>query len=146
MGREVRKVPADWEHPKTESGDYIPLSEGYAEAAKEFMELANKEGLQRAVDYFGGAPDQNDFMPDWEEHEKTHFQMYEDTTEGTPISPPMQTEEDLARWLADNKASAFGGHTATYEQWLNTIRAGWAPSMVMRNGHLQNGVEASKKI
>lgn len=25
MGRELRKVPANWEHPKDENGHYIPL-------------------------------------------------------------------------------------------------------------------------
>ena len=29
MGREVRKVPADWEHPKNKDGSYKPLLEGY---------------------------------------------------------------------------------------------------------------------
>ena len=41
--------------------------------------------------------------------ERTHYQMYETCTEGTPISPVMETPENLARWLADNGASAFGG-------------------------------------
>jgi len=56
--------------------------------------------------------------------------MYENTSEGTPISPPFETPEELARWLADNNASAFGGMTATYEQWLATCKGLYAPSMV----------------
>jgi len=47
--------------------------------------------------------------------------MYETCTEGTPISPVMDSLETLARWLADNGASAFGEMTATYEQWLKII-------------------------
>ena len=31
MGREVRKVPKDWQHPKNESGHYVPLFEIYGE-------------------------------------------------------------------------------------------------------------------
>lgn len=56
--------------------------------------------------------------------------MYENTSEGTPISPVFETPEALARWLADNNASAFGGMGATYEQWLATCREGFAPSAV----------------
>lgn len=80
----------------------------------------------------------------WPEAERTHYMMYEDTTdEGTPISPAMESPEALAQWLTDNKASAFGHSTATYEQWLPICRGGWAPSMVYdnRNG-LRSGVEA----
>ena len=68
------------------------------------------------------------------------YQMYETTTEGTPISPVMKTPEELARWLADNKASACGSMTATYEEWLQTIERGWAPTMMIFGGELTSGV------
>ncbi|MCK5445108.1 MAG: hypothetical protein KAI73_05745, partial [Rhodospirillaceae bacterium] len=73
---------------------------------------------------------------------RTHWQMYETTSEGTPISPPMETPELLARWLADNNASAFAKDTATYEQWLSTIKRGFAPSAIMGDGKLESGVAA----
>jgi len=44
--------------------------------------------------------------------------MYETCSEGTPISPVMETPEQLARWLVDNKASFFGTMTAPYDRWL----------------------------
>lgn len=158
MGREVRKVPANWQHPKRfneHRGEetYVPLyPSGYAVRAAEWDEEWAKwqEGLRRSydpageryipreadetglyTDWAGARPSPDDFMPDWPEAERTHFMMYEDTTEGTPISPAFATPEELARWLADNGASSFGGQTATYEQWLPTCRGGWAPSMVM---------------
>jgi hypothetical protein len=71
------------------------------------------------------------------------FQMYETTTEGTSISPVIDTEENLARWLTDNRASACGSMTATYEEWLRMIKVGWAPSFVMFNGNLKSGVSIS---
>lgn len=43
-----------------------------------------------------------DYRPDWPKEEITHFQMYEDVTEGTPVSPVFATREELARWLANN--------------------------------------------
>ena len=89
----------------------------------------------------GECPEEKDYMPDWFEEEKTHFQMYEDTTEGTPISPIMPDPESLAHWLADNKASAFGDMTATYEQWLNTIKKGWAVGAILDKNGFKSGVE-----
>lgn len=141
MGREVRKVPKNWEHPKNDEGSFKPLMDGYKNNAMEFMEMANKEGLQEAVDYMG-CPDKDDYMPDWEETEKTHFMMYEDTSEGTPISPAFETPEELARWLTANGASAFGGSRASYEGWLRVAKGGFAPSMIISSGVIQTGVDA----
>lgn len=147
MGREVRRVPADWQHPKDPStGHYIPLNPpGYEKDAAEFVAMANEKGLQEAVDYYGQAPDRENYMPSWPDAERTHLMMYEDTSEGTPISPAFATPEELARWLADTGASAFGRSTATYEEWLATCRSKWAPSMVVSNGQVFSGVEFAAK-
>lgn len=143
MSRQVRMVAKDWEHPKDRYGVHIPLDEGYASDADEFMAKANAEGLQSAIDWFGQAPDQEKYMPDWPEDERTHLMMYETTSEGTPISPAFETPEELARWLADNGASAFGNDTATYEQWLRVCRGGYAPTAVYSPAAgLQSGVAA----
>lgn len=145
MGRTVRKVPKGWQHPKDESGKYIPLMEGpYTKNRDSWIEekLQWDKGLRRdwSTDEFrekedeykdmafrewsGECPDKTDYMPEWSEEEKTHFQMYEDTTEGTPLSPVMETPEELARWLVDNKASFFGGKSTTYEHWLDICGGG----------------------
>ena len=168
MGREVRMVPENWEHPKNENGHYEPL-EGYSfkEKLSEWEEGKQKweEGLRENwfpkegeskwkpksddemkmswEEWTGRKPIESDYMPDWDESEKTHLQMYENTTEGTPISPIMNTPEELAKWIADNNASYFAGEGATYEQWPNTIKAGYAPSAVMMNGVLSSGVTHS---
>lgn len=145
MGREVRRVRKDWQHPKEEQYGrevYRALREGYADAKKRFEEKQASEGLQAALDWFGVAPNQDDYMPEWPEAERTHLMMYETTSEGTPISPAFETPEELARWLADNGASAFGQMTATYEQWLAMAKVGWAPSAVVGNGQLLSGVAA----
>ncbi|MCG7507100.1 hypothetical protein [Mesorhizobium retamae] len=152
MGREVRMVPADWQHPRYTKdnapfdravGRYIPMFDGgYKEAAEEFMEKANAEGLEAALDYYGSAPKEDEYMPDWPEDQRTHFMMYEDTSEGTPISPAFATPEELAKWLADTGASAFANETATYEQWLRIARGGWAPSAIVVGGKLVSGIAA----
>lgn len=152
MGREVRRVPADWQHPKYEPWEgrqgYKPLYDGddYQSAHDGFLEKLKEEGLQAAIDWHGSAPDENDYMPRWKPEERTHLMMYETTSEGTPISPAFETPEELARWLADNGASSFGRSTATYEQWLPICEGGWAPSMVSSGGRLMSGVEAMAEI
>lgn len=145
MGREVRRVPADWQHPKDElTGRYKPLYPGeeYDRRATGFLEKANAEGLQEAVEWYG-CVDKNDYMPNWPKSERTHYMMYEDTSEGTPISPAFATPEELARWLVDTGASAFGGQTASYEGWLRVAQGGWAPSAgIVGGGPLTSGVDA----
>ncbi len=141
MGREVRMVPPNWNHPQ-ENGRPKPLLEGpFSERAKEFLDMANKKGLQEAVDYFGQAPSKEDYMPEFEAGTATHLMMYETTSEGTPISPAFETPELLARWLTDNGASAFGGMKGSYEGWLSTCKGGYAPSMVLIGGRLMPGTE-----
>jgi hypothetical protein len=161
MGREVRMVPADWQHPKdgfyaNGSVRYIALFEGCdlserqndwdAEAAKwaagEFPSYADKDDrLQTYEEWAGGRPDLADYMPAWPDAERTHYMMYEDTSEGTPISPAFATPEELARWLVDNGASSFGHSTASYESWLRVCQGGWAPSLVADANGVRSGVE-----
>ncbi|MBD9542923.1 hypothetical protein IB276_26100 [Ensifer sp. ENS04] len=152
MGREVRRVPADWQHPRYTAdnaphdraiGRHIPMFDcGYKEAAADFLEKANAEGLQEAVDFYGKAPERHEYMPDWPDEQRTHYMMYEDTSEGTPISPAFETPEELARWLADTGASSFADQTASYEAWLRIANGGFAPSAIMIGGKLTSGVEA----
>jgi hypothetical protein len=82
-------------------------------------------------------------MPDWPKEQRTHYQMYETTTEGTPISPVMDSPESLARWLVDNNAASFGPCTATYEQWLGTIlsEVGVVAAIIEPGKGLRSGVE-----
>lgn len=81
-------------------------------------------------EWIGERPNPADFMPTWSEDELTHLMMYETTTEGTPISPAFETGRELARWLADNKASVFGSATAPYEDWLRWIEQDVGPKLM----------------
>lgn len=171
MGRQIRMVPPGWEHPRNADGAYIPLMKGtYAEAAAEWDEgyaawqrgevedYGAKDGASkwkpkpasalecaRYTDWAGERPSPDDYMPAFPDGSATMLMMYEDTSEGTPISPAFDTPEKLAQWLADTRASAFGGMTATYEQWLATCKSGWAPSMLLGGGRMMSGVEAMSK-
>ena len=74
------------------------------------------------------------------------WQMWETTSEGSPISPVFASPEDLASWLASNGASSFGSLTASYDEWLAMIMQGWAISAVACNGELVYGVEACSRM
>jgi len=159
MGREVRIVPPGWEHPKDENGKFIPLLGGSFREAMEQWKTGKAQwdkGLRinwgkaggwiehnekcTWEEWAGSCPDESDYMPLFDPEAATRLCMYETCSEGTPISPLFETPEELARWLADTGASAFGSMTATYEAWLATVRAGWAPSMIVRGNGLEPGV------
>lgn len=164
MGREIRRVPADWQHPKRRTFNhrgqfvesYHPMFDRpYGEAIREWIDEFEAWERGERADYAKGEtmpfwewhaapPDPAYYRPDWPEESRTHLMMYEDTSEGTPISPAFKTPEEVARWCADNGASAFGRSTASYEAWLNIARGGFAPSMVYTpETGLVNGVSAS---
>jgi hypothetical protein len=152
MGREVRRVPANWQHPKRSDGKYIPLLDAFNEVAMEWDKdyenwSKHNPGAKDFAyeEYIGPKPQKENYLPDWPENLRTYYQMYEAVTEGTPISPVMKSPEELAHWLADNRASAMGGTPATYWQWLGMIKIGSAPSAVVvvtENGYdIKSGVE-----
>lgn len=142
--RQVRKVPANWQHPKKPDGSYIPLFEGYRwnidytswvidrERYKTEWMLKNKEQepsksasdcMTCFIAEYGPEPKSCDYMPAWSPEEQTHLMMYETTSEGTPISPAFLTDVELAVWLFENKATTFADQTNTYEGWLEIIKA-----------------------
>src|SRR5262245_24521240 len=141
MGREVRRVPRGWRHPK-KKGHYVPLHEEFPYNAAEVAEGLRDGWLK------GKPPHYNiGVMPSWPAKKRTHWQMYETCTEGTPISPVMATPEELAAWLAAHGASAFGSWRETYDEWLATSKSGSAPSMIFTpETGVISGVEGMKKF
>lgn len=151
--------------PKNKHGEYKAQHEGcYHKAFDEWVEERNKwnEGYRldwtqdgrvfipkdikdknlSFEDWTGEAPDSRYYMKQFPENEKTHLMMFETCSEGTPISPAFKTEEELAKWLADNKASASGDMTTNYEAWLKMIKNGSSCAMVIINNKIMSGVEA----
>lgn len=67
-----------------------------------------------------GTDEQRKAIDEWEPVEPPPgdgYQLWETTSEGSPISPVFATPEELARWAAAN-ATAFGSMTLTEHQWL----------------------------
>ena len=139
MGREVRKVPSDWDRWKHSSQ---PLFDGFNEAIAHWNEHSSnwQKGLYlKSIgsqwipipdeykhysyeEWDMDRPDPADYMPDWDKSERTHYQMYENTTEGTPLSPAFATEDELIDYLVDNKVSAFASDTRDREFWTNIVK------------------------
>jgi len=108
MGREIRMVPPNWEHPKRAYTDnYMPMHDRtFADALAEYIEnydaWKNKthEDYDESIsfgDYFGAiGPD--GYRPEFKE-EPTWYQVYETVSEGTPVTPPFETKEELVEYL-----------------------------------------------
>jgi len=147
MGREVRKVPPNWEHPKDGTGSYRPLLEpSYEEAAQEWTQGFNawQAGTHPDLKYVeepahywewaGSPPEKEDHIP-YTEDEATWFQLYETVSEGTPVSPPFPTLEEIARYLVDygdfwyqrdmREGRSTFRHKPSYEQALGMVRIDW---------------------
>lgn len=115
MGREVRHVPANWDHPKQEGrhdGRLQPMYDTtFEDAAAEWKaEFANWESGDRpdycseeskGLQYWewnGGPPERVYYRP-WKDEDATWFQVWETVSEGTPVTPPFATKEELVEYL-----------------------------------------------
>lgn len=189
MGREIRKVPANWNHPKKPDGDYKCLhqydfDESYKEWKKELKEWYEghrlwQEGKYKNYDdrviskqdvliewandisdyrakysftenykreeeelYRSGnptytdvagepplAPNPDEYMPKGE-----WYQLFETISEGSPITPPFATKEELVEWLSKNPD--FWGTQWNPEAAKDVVESGHAMSMIMANGKI----------
>lgn len=148
MGREIKRVPLDFDWPiswvwpgymtnvcSEEVSYCLPKeqkedSEKVCEYCRKAAKLANREIKSHGCPEWQVGPPQGD-----------GWQMWETTTEGSPISPVFATPEELAQWLADTGASSFGKMTASYKDWLTMIKEGWAMSAAVSSRGLESGVQ-----
>ena len=171
MGREIRKVPANWDHPKTH--DMLgrerlqPMfDETFADAAAEWKaDFAKWEAGERP-DHWDGKeyeywewnttpPDRAYYRP-WSDDDAVWFQVWETVSEGTPVSPPFATEQELVDYLAEHGdfwdqkrckdpdwTTLWGGTPGVSgwgrEQAERFVKASWAPSMISIGGQVVDG-------
>lgn len=119
MGREIRRVPPNWEHPKSHRPNggygYRPqYDQSYAEACKEWIEgfeawqrgerdeWVSEDGSKEEYWDYSGMPPDKVYYVDYAGVEPTWYQAYDTVSEGTPTSPPFATEEELIEYLAEN--------------------------------------------
>ncbi len=158
MGRELRRVPPNWEHPKwtkDETNDTRLIGTDRPCIDDDF-ETNSKEWRTNALLWFSGKhPDQEDDIQFWEweypperkfyrpafKEEPTWYQLYETVSEGSPVSPPFATIEELATYLTENGDFWYQGDIAegrdtfrtkpTYDQALNMCKDGHAFSVMI---------------
>jgi hypothetical protein len=158
MGREIRRVPANWAHPqytedtatrREQIGQYIPLNDDHAKALKDFEKDIAENGLKEAIDSWGGGPQSNDYAQ-YEGKPLDWWQAYETVSEGTPVSPAFATPEELIEYLVangdywdqerrDRGSSTKQGYSRAAAEAF--VRCGWAPSAIMAGGKLHEGAE-----
>lgn len=126
MGREVKRVPLDFDWPVgviwpgatlgvCGSMDNI-IPDDYPVKR---CDMCKKWGTLAGLKFKShGCPE----IPASEPPVGDAYQLWEDVTEGSPCSPPFATPEELARYLVDNKVSSFGYQTESYETWLSFIK------------------------
>lgn len=141
MGREVKRIDKnfDWPLEKIWFGYIIPAVP--CEHCNMDKKMPSGEQCPVCVGEGKAWPIIEPPKHCWIKEEENGWQMWETCSEGSPISPVCDSPEDLARWLADNKGSAFGEMTATYNEWLSMIKKGSAPSAYMTNEGMISGVE-----
>lgn len=166
MGREIRRVPANWDHPaRTRKDDpyghggYQPMydqhfDERFAEWLADFDRIRSGDltDIERECYALGladwlsdeGLPPNPSYYRTFSDDDATWFQMYETVSEGTPVSPPFATREELVSYLAANGDfwdQERGTKPLSREAYEKFVNAGWAPSMVMDGGKMMSGVE-----
>lgn len=161
MGREIRMVPADWEHPRDEqTGEYISLYDkdyphalndwlnqldqwkcyDYAKKIREYPEQGyDKLPMETAfADWHGNAPRDKDYRPAWmPDNPPTHYQVYETVSEGTPVTPHFATKNELVSYLVafgddfDQRRLIGGWNRQNAKQF---VEMGSAPSLMVISG------------
>lgn len=158
MGREIRRVPPNWQHPEKDYPDYRNgrMERGYQplydkpfapEMEEWYAEWKSWEdgthpdrvahGHYTFWDWRGAPPDPHYYRPDWPEGTATWLQVYETVSEGTPVTPPFATPEELVEYLVthgdfwDQKRGTGPWPRAGAESF---VLRGWAPSMVVQSG------------
>lgn len=153
MGREIRRVPQDWEHPVDERGHFKPLyDESFTDAASEWLRdaIAWSQGKHESQDkdypfywqYAGAPPDEKYYRPAWGSPAEC-YQIYETVSEGTPVSPVFGTLEAMIDWMTQpiDRTSPYNRgedwqcmQGMTRQQAERFCKTGSAPSLISGPG------------
>lgn len=172
MGREIRRVPPNWEHPLAECR-HIPQcittapiwpcnhsGRHYRPCFDHDYEEASAKWIAGFIDWhvngnasgdypyweYSNPPDKDTCRPKFTA-EPTWLQVYETVSEGTPVTPPFPSAEELARYLSENGdfwyqrdieengASRYRSKP-DYEAALRFVTSGWAPSLIVAAGKI----------
>lgn len=130
MGRELKRVPLDFDYMKERVwyGYYLSLTtckstnREYYEQCKKMAQIKNIP----MTDY--GCPDLDRYLEEplsklkelLEVPNGEGYQLWETTSEGSPISPVFETLDELCEWCEDN-ATTFAHSKANKEKWKQML-------------------------
>ena len=130
MGRELKRVPLDFDYMKNRVwyGYYLSLSTcigGNGEHCEQCKKMAQVKNIPM-TDY--GCPDWDNFLEEpikklkelLEVPKGEGFQLWETTSEGSPISPVFETLDELCEWCEDN-ATTVGSLKASKKEWKEML-------------------------
>jgi hypothetical protein len=90
-------------------------------------DLIEEPGLKEEYPFYamyGGNPPDVEYYQTkkYSEDELTHIQLYQTTSEGTPISPVFKADEleKLCEYAAEN-CNTFANYKATKEEWIKML-------------------------
>lgn len=150
MGREIRRVPPHWEHPR-DDGKFRPiLNQRFADAAAEWKKnyaawergerpdyCTGESATLEFWEWHGGPPDGRETYLPYDEAEATWFQVYETVSEGTPCTPPFATETELVDHLVAEGESLIGRWNDGPWDRANAerfVKRAWAFSLEIKDG------------
>lgn len=152
MGREIRKVPPNWEHPLDDNGELQPMhNSNYEEIFEQW--LSNFDRIRKGnLDDFekkcypnglrdwlaDEQPPNPEYYRWYKDDEATWFQLYETVSEGTPLSPPFATKEELVDYLT-REGDTWSRMPWSREKAEAFVEQGWVPSMIMTGGKIIMG-------
>lgn len=162
MGREIRRVPPDWKHPKDtgyRQKGFLPMHDSpFDPAMDKWIEARRKWNADEDPDrdkhpmayheWAGGPPNPEYYRPAWQEETRTAYQVYETVSEGTPVSPVFATKDELIQWLVnDGRGMGIGGkqQKLSREAAERFVEAAWAPSMVVDASGIHEGAAIYEK-
>lgn len=115
MGRELKRVPLnfDWPIGKIWYGYSINTCLDDCDACRHYAKLKNLSFNDYGCPVFNVDPPVGG-----------GYQLWENTSEGSPLTPVFETIEELAKYCADasNKVTIFGSDTLDYENWYIVIK------------------------
>lgn len=137
MGRELKRVPMDFDYPlhKVWYGYFVEnisfcissQNEKYCENCKEFARIkgidTEQYGCPKFDEYFKQIKDKLKEL--CEPPKGEGYQLWDTTSEGSPINPVFETLDKLCEWCEVN-ATTFGKFKATKEEWKEMLQDGLA--------------------
>jgi hypothetical protein len=127
MGRELRRVPMDFDYPLNK------VWYGYYDKYYHFCHNSYSAGCEGCKAYarIKGIPMEDEGCPDFvkfynlpelqvDPPEGEGYQLWETTSEGSPVSPVFSTLDELCEWCEGN-ATTFGHFKTTKEKWKQML-------------------------